>query len=240
VLLVLGVAVACGGRTHFIGPNPSDDSAGSGGKASRGGSTSAGGKASRGGSFGVAGTLNIDVGGNGSILGGTSTGGSLCLCLPDDCAPGYYRELDPTGCCGAGPCVLDCRDLGCPDIDVDCRQGTHQGTLPGDCCPTCVPDKPSSCEEAKELYEKFRGDTFDKYGYLDCAARGCAIAVETNRCAVTCGTLVSAIGREAIEAELELYAEATCSICPLPTEPACLPKPPASCNVGECTFDVPG
>lgn len=239
VLLVLGVAVACGGRAHDITPSPSDDAASSAGTTSRGGGTSAGGKASRGGSFAVAGTLSINLGGSGITLGGTGTGGCTCG-VPDECAPGYYRELDPGGCCGSGPCLLDCRDVGCPDIEIYCDAGLHVGTLPGDCCPRCVGDEPSSCEEAQKLYEKFRGETFDKYGFLDCTSSGCAIAVESNRCAVTCGTLVPAIGREAIEEELELFAEANCSICPLPTKPVCLPKPHASCNVTECTFDVPG
>lgn len=239
MLLVLGVAAACGGRTHDITPNPSNDAASSAGTPSRSGNASVGGKTSQAGSFAAAGTLSINLGGSGTALGGTGTGGCTCS-LPDECAPGYYRELDPGGCCGSGPCLLDCRDVGCTDIEISCDPGLHVGTLPGDCCPTCVSDKPSSCEEAKELYEKFRGDTFGKYGYLDCTSRGCAIAVESNRCAVNCGTLVSAIGRDAIEEELELYAEAICSICPLPTKPVCLPKPPASCNVEECTFDVPG
>jgi hypothetical protein len=240
-LLVLGAAVACGSRTSLLAPDQSDDAGGNAGVSSRGGKGSTGGKTSRGGNVGVAGTLAINLSGSGSTLGGTSAGGSPCVCeLPDECAPGYYREVEPSVCCGGGPCLLDCRDLGCPDIDVDCRPGMHRGTLPGDCCPSCVPDKPSSCEEAKELYENFRAHTFGKYASLSCTPRGCAIAGESNRCAITCGTLVPAVGRDAIEEELALFAEATCSMCPLPTKPVCLPKPPSSCNVTECTFDVPG
>ena len=99
----------------------------------------------------MAGALGINVSGSGSTLGGTSTG-SPCSCeMPDECAPGYYRELDEGRCCGSAFCMLDCRDLSCPEIDVDCRSGMHRDTLPGDCCPRCVPDEPSSCEEAKEL-----------------------------------------------------------------------------------------
>lgn len=238
-LLALGVAVACGGRSHDITPTPSDDAASSAGTPSRSGNTSVGGRTSQAGSFAMAGTLSINLGGSGTTLDGTGTGGCSCG-VPDECAPGYYRELDPGGCCSSMPCVLDCRDVPCSDIYMDCGPGMHRGTFPGQCCPTCVPDNPGSCQEAQELYERFRAETFGKYGYLDCTSRGCAIAVESNRCSVTCGTLVSAIGRDAIEEELELFAEATCSICPPPTEPVCLPKPPASCNVGECTFDKPG
>ena len=242
VLLALGAAVACGGRTRFLAPDRSEDMASSAGTASHGASTGAGGKTSPGGSFSVAGTLSIGVGGR-SNIGGTGVGGSsTCICeLPEECAPGYYRKIDPGTCCGSGPCVLDCRDVSCIEIDLDCRAGMHVGTLPGNCCDTCVPDNPPSCLEAQELYKQFRADTFGKYGALSCTPRGCAIASESNRCSITCGTLVPAVGRDAIEEELELFAEATCSMCPLPTKPVCLPKPPASCNVTEeCTFDSPG
>ena len=237
-MLVLGVAVACGGKTSFLDTDATADSAGA---TSRAGKASTGGKTNRGGSSSAAGTLSLDVGGS-ATLGGTSTGGSqTCACeLPEECAPGYYRELDPGLCCGGGPCLLDCRDVTCSDIDLDCQPGMHVGTLPGDCCAKCVPDVPLTCAEAKDLYEKFRAETFAKYGSLSCSPRGCAIATENNRCAIDCGTLVPAVGRDAIEEELELFAEANCAACPWPTKVMCLPKPPASCYVDECTYDKPG
>lgn len=238
ILLVLGLAVACGGRARFLAPDASDDVGGSAGSSSRSGSAGTGGKTSLGSGPSAAGTLSFDVGGSASILGGTGSGGSsTCTCEPlQACAPGYYREVDPTVCCSEGPCVLDCRDVGCTDIDLDCNAGMHVDTLPGECCPGCVPDNPPSCEVAKELYAKFRAATLAKHWALGCAPQGCAMAGENNRCAVNCGTPVPAATLNAIEEELGLFAEATCSNCPPPIEPVCLPTPPLECSVNECTF----
>lgn len=236
MLLVLGVAVACGGRTSFLAPDQSDETGGSAGATSQGGKSNAGGKPSRGGNPGVAGSLVFPIAGTGSTLGGTSTGGSPCKCEPlEECAPGYYRASQPGFCCAGGPCLLDCREVGCTDIDLDCQPGMHVGTLPGECCPSCVPDNPPSCETAKKLYMEFRAEALARFGLLGCFP-GCAMAGESNRCAVTCGTPVVTVARDALEEELGLFAEATCSACPLPTKPVCLPTPPLSCNVGECTF----
>jgi hypothetical protein len=233
VLLGFGVAIACGGRSSFT---PRDEPDGAGGSVSSSGKASAGGKTSTGGKANSAGG-NLNLGAVTSFGGTVTSGGSsVCACDPVACRPGYYQLPAPQSCCG-GECVLDCRDVGCTDIDLDCQEGMHVGTLPDECCERCVPDNPPPCEVARDLYEQYRAKTIGKYAALGCSPGGCALAGENNRCAISCGIVIPAAGRDFLEEDLGLFAEATCSSCPLPEEPPCLPIPPLTCSGGEeCVF----
>ena len=238
MLIVLGIAAACGGRTTFVAPDQSSDAAGSAGAASRGGSSSTGGKTSRGGSFSTAGKLGSNLSGSANAFGGSSTGGAPCGCEPPAaCEPGFYWQPVSSDCCEGGDCVLDCRDVSC--VDRDCDPGMEMRSLPGDCCPRCLTVNAPPCEEAKKLYEEFRANTLAKYGAMGCSPRGCAIAQESNRCLATCGTPVPFVARDFIEEDLGNFAEETCAACPPVEQPVCLPIPPYACNANECTFAVP-
>jgi hypothetical protein len=146
-------------------------------------------------------------------------------------------SLPVGGGSGAGGSALDCRGMDCIDKDLDCAPGSHPDTLPNECCPSCVIDEPPPCDQAQVLYYNYRKSLLVEYASRGCTASGCASFVENNRCTITCGTLIPAQWSTRIEEELMLFAEETCSSCPEPQVPACLPWPPFSCFLDSCSLD---
>jgi len=212
-LSMLAVAMACGGRTL----STDNELTGTSGSAT-GGSSATGGKTH--GSAPTAGT-------------------GPCLCLGVFCSVGSKWVPDPSVCCG-GECVLACDDVACSDVDLTCRPGKHVGLLADECCPQCVPDAPPSCDLAMQAYREFRIERLTKYQSAGCQDSGCALFSESNRCASTCGAPIASAFRDAIEEELSVFAEQTCSQCPKQFPNPCPSAPPFSCIDNSCQAQPKG
>ncbi len=230
-LLLVSAALSCGGR--FL----ERDSGGNDGATDGAGARdAASGRSGAGGS----GPSN---GGQPQAAGTTAMAGASCACPLIGCSAGYVPVPPAPGECCSSECRLDCTDVGCSDIDLDCREGFHVGTLPDECCPRCLPDVPVSCVMATVQYGLLRNDLLAKYQSQGCdgTIAGCSLFQELNRCAVRCGTPIPRQARDLIEEELHNFAYDYCTDCPQPEQPNC-PEPGAfSCQAdASCQFDSIG
>jgi hypothetical protein len=246
LLVCLGALHACGGRTFDAGDAANGGSGpgkvGPGAGSSKAGAPGAGTKPP--GNPGNPGTgTPIGVGGTSGAVpptGGASTGGSSTCgpCMQIGCTTGYVLAPPKPGDCCSSECVLDCRDEGCSDIDLGCREGFHVGTLADECCPRCLPDMPLPCEVAIQRYERLRTELIAKYQGLGCSSRGCVVFGESNRCRSTCGTPIPYEARDLIEEDLGNFAADWCGECPRELPQPCPAPANVGCNLDQCTYIV--
>jgi hypothetical protein len=243
-LLVIGVAGACGGHTDNTDTGSPDraaeatDVGGSGASTKQGGPSAAGKTAGRAGATSPnAGSPSRSSGGDGSAgeptasMPETAGAGGSCDCEPDMiCEPGYVVSQDPSKCCR---CVVDCLSVGC--LELDCPAGSHEAQDDYECCPSCVADQPLTCAQAREKYEQRRGELMASIESMGCTDDAdCTYFWEDNRCDVTCGTPLPLAGRDAIEDELDDFAEQSCTNCPQ-EQPIECPRPlPSTCVDSVC------
>lgn len=238
-LLAFGVAAACGGHTandtdettNVAGstnskqkdPAPAGKASGQGGSDGSSGGTGSG-ATSSGGQVDVAGAATLGV------ENAAGAGGS-CHCDPEmQCDPGYVVSEEPGKCCR---CVLDCLSVGC--VELDCPAGTHEVQESWECCPSCVEDEPLSCEEAKQKYDGKRSELVSQAQSVGCKVDDdCSRFWEQNRCNQTCGAPIPEAAREALEDELDAFAEDNCSNCPEPDPIPCARPLPPTCVDGAC------
>ncbi|HYJ10356.1 MAG TPA: hypothetical protein VEX18_15135 [Polyangiaceae bacterium] len=222
VLAATALLAACGGRYAEV--------EGEGGGASSGASTGSGGS-------GQGGKKAGGKAGNSSTAGSSSVGGKStgtagtagCACPDVDCAPGYVKQLNPSGCCEV--CVpLDCTLVPCPG--VACGSGSQLYYPPDQCCPVCGP---STCEEQRKNYIVFREQLVAKYSGLGCMSdMDCTVLYDSNACSVGCGgAAIPWLYEKDIHLSLEAYAKA-CTGCPPLPVPPCEPPLPAACVQGRC------
>jgi len=211
--LLLG---ACGGESaHHGAPN--------GGSGATGGASTTGGDSGAGGSGG-----SNDKGGDAGSSGSapvSACGKVTCPAIPTSCK---RIVQEPDACCPT------CLDTGCdPCPALDCAEGTHSETVPGDCCPSCVADPPDACTTGQMEYADLRAALLDKYGSSGCAnSSDCTLVSEHNACNVACNVALPAV--TAVNFTSNLDARATdCATCPPPAELDCEAQL-AACVNGHC------
>jgi hypothetical protein len=222
VLAATALLAACGGRysQYEDGGGGANGGASTGSGGSGQGGKKAGGKA---GNSSTAGSSSV----GGKSIGTAGTAG--CACPDVDCAPGYVRQLDPSGCCEV--CVpLDCRNVACPGIA--CGSGSELFYPPDQCCPVCGP---SNCDAERKDYVVFRDQLVAKYGGLGCMSDSdCTLLYDSNACSSGCGGAAIPLAYEKdIHVSLEAYAK-VCAGCPPVPVPPCEPPLPAACVQGRC------
>jgi hypothetical protein len=224
VLAATALLAACGGRYAEVegegGGASSGASTGSGGSGQ--GGTKAGGKA---GNSSTAGSSSV----GGKSTGTSGTSGCACPTFDFECAPGYVKQLNPSGCCEV--CVpLDCTLVPCPG--VACGSGSQLYYPPDQCCPVCGP---STCEEQRKDYLLFRDQLVAKYAGFACMSdMDCTVLYDSNACSVGCGgAAIPWLYEKDIHLSLDAYAKA-CTGCPPLPVPPCEPPPPPACVQGRC------
>lgn len=213
------------GRSTTMGGTSTGTGGGSnGGASSKGGRAGTGGGKAAGGAVGVGGKA---TGGSFGSSGTTSSGGG-CACPVIQCVPGYNLVPDADGCCFH--CESQCERVMCPGIA--CGSGSHLEAVPGQCCPTCVPD---SCAAQRANYTQFRDRVIEKYSTLGCMSDSdCAYIYEKNNCVVGCAISIPFGVSNEVDNMLRTYAQENCSPnCMLPSPP-CEPAPQPSCFKGWC------
>ncbi|HSU40265.1 MAG TPA: hypothetical protein VLJ38_11875 [Polyangiaceae bacterium] len=207
----------CGGESARHGAPASD------GGATSGMSTTGGAGGSDGSSIANGGTLPSDAGGSGA-LGGSSAGSSGSMpALP--CSNVTCPSI-PTSCKrivqAADACCPTCLDTGCDVCPaLDCAEGTHTETVPGDCCPSCVADPPDACATGQQVYADVRAMLLDKYGSSGCSnSTDCTFVSESNACSVTCGVALPLSTAQDFTQTLGSLLTG-CATCPAPSELVC-------------------
>jgi hypothetical protein len=229
--LLVGTAVlagACGGKSAT--DDDGNDTSGKGGATSAAGGTSsgkggAGDTTSMGGSSvgGSSGTGDPGKGGSGAE---PNCGGVLCSPIPTTCKE-IVQEV--------GACCPICTDTGCEKCpDLDCEEGTHAETVPGDCCPSCLTDPPDACEMGMQAYDQLREALLEKYGSLGCVnSTECTVVHEDNACAASCGIVLPSVTASSYVDNLS-SAAVGCSTCEPPFPIPCPAGGPAACVNGKC------
>jgi hypothetical protein len=206
--LLLSVALllaACGGESEHHGKPTSDSGATSG--------------------------MSTTGGAGGSAGSSVANGGALpcskvtCPSIPTSCK----RIVQ-----AADACCPTCLDTGC-DVcaALDCAEGTHSETVPGDCCPSCVADPPDACATGQQVYADVRAMLLDKYGSSGCSnSTDCTLVSENNACSVACSVVLPLSTAHNFVANLESLA-AGCATCPPAGEVDCKAQA-AACVNGRC------
>lgn len=206
--LLVGASLALGGCAGRSTSHGDDD----GGTGNTSGTSATGGTVSgSGGTHDAGGTTSV---GDAPGIGGTSVGGTT-----------------NSGFGGTGGTVTTGCDTGCPD--VDCTRGQHLETLPGACCPSCLPGPSRECATGQESYTLLRNQLLDKYGSLGCKTDAdCALVTEDNACMAICNIALPSSTVMNYVANLNSYASG-CASCDSPTRSPCQ-KASAACMNGEC------
>jgi hypothetical protein len=216
----------CGGQSEL----PTHDSSRGGGNAASGGKTSTSGGEDSGGAeltaFGGTGTSSTWVTSTGGNTAAVDCNKVLCGALPTTCKSIVQK---PDACCPV------CLDSGCdPCVDITCPSGTHVETPVGACCPECVVDKPSACEQGRIDYASFRTSLIEKYGYSGCKnSSECIIVRENNQCVAGCGIPLPTAMSASAQSNLDSMASSYCSTCSPPDPVLCEVMAPACVN-GKC------
>jgi hypothetical protein len=251
LVVAVSALVACGGRTMVTnedgeggtsnkspttgGPGkgvPSSAGNGPNTSSGTGGSPSASGPSAPGGA-------PVPTTGGTLGMGASSSAGAAVMCGPcrsPVCPAGYVPVPPEPGVCCSSGCQLDCSNVFCSDIDLDCGPGFHVGTLPDECCAQCLRDDPIPCEVAKAQYQMLRSERIAKYQALGCDPRGCFLFQERNRCSSSCGTPIPRDARDLIEEDLANWAWDNCTECPQPDEQPCLEPPASGCVANQCQY----
>lgn len=220
---------ACGGESEHHG-KPTSDSGATSGMSTTGG---AGGNA--GSSVANGGTLPSDAGGSGAV-GGSSAGSSGSMpALP--CSKVTCPSI-PTSCKrivqATDACCPTCLDTGCEVCPaLDCAEGTHSESAPGDCCPSCVADPPDACATGQQVYAGLRATLLDKYGSSGCSnSTDCTLVSENNACSIACNVVLPLSTAHNFVDNLDSLAMG-CATCPPPGEVDCKAQA-AACVNGRC------
>lgn len=204
-----------------------------------GGATAAAG-APRGGAFGGAyggafggayGGAFAGASGFGGSGGAQSCTGIICAPIPSSC-----RKLiqDPAACCPT------CVDTGCGlCAPLTCPVGTHQETVKGDCCPSCVANPPDQCTRGQKDYANTRQQMFEKYSSSGCRnSPDCTLVLESNACAYVCNVPLPKALSSSFTSGLQQLGATNCATCSAPTKTTCESLIPACLN-GKCVGASP-
>jgi len=210
------------------------------------------------------------AGANSTGAGGGGAGSPHCTgaCSTIGCGPGYHSFKLVDACCAT--CVPDgqggaaaggaaaggaaaggaaaggaaaggaggqCQVL-C--VAANCAKGSKLRTLPGSCCPTCVPEL-NACSNGQAGYDELRKMLLAQDGVLSCLTTSdCVPLTSYAYCGDTCSNIpIAKSTAAAIEPQLSAWASAECSTCTPEYPPCPAPLPPA-CIAGQCTTGTLG
>jgi len=223
-----GSSAGTGGAGDTSAGGTANAGNGSGGDAVTAGAPDPGGKG--GSDFpGKGGTSGSGDPGKGGSGVGPDCGGVLCSAIPATCKE-IVQEV--------GACCPICTDTGCDKCpDLDCEDGTHAETVPGDCCPSCLVNPPDACEMGKQAYEQTREALLDKYGSLGCAnsSECTVVGPVVDACAFSCPIVLPTVAASSYDDNLNAAAEG-CATCDVPLPIPCPMPGPAACVNGKCTM----
>ncbi len=224
-----GEGGAGGSSLGHGGTLPSDTGGSSavGGDSSVGGSSAGSGAVGGDSSVGGSGGSN-DKGGDAGSSGSrpvSACGNVTCPAIPTSCK---RIVQEPDACCPT------CLDTGCDVCPaVDCAEGTHSETVPGDCCPSCVADPPDACATGQTTYADVRAALLEKYGSSGCSnSSDCTLVSEYNACNVACAVALPVPTAVNFTSNLDALGK-DCATCPAPAEIDCEAQV-AACVNGRC------
>jgi len=113
--------------------------------------------------------------------------------------------------------------------------------MPGDCCPSCVPEPPDACEKGRAAYVDLRAQLVDKYGSITCnSSAECALVQEDNLYQFACPIALPSSTTESFKSNIQ-QAEVSCSSCRLTDRaPILCETVIAACVNGRCTAQLTG
>ena len=117
-----------------------------------------------------------------------------------------------------------------------CPKGQTLKRLPGDCCPSCVPD-PDACSQGAAAYQALLEQLLAQPSALSCSKDSdCTILAPNASCGDPCATHpVSVTAAMSIEPQLSQLAGDQCAGCPALQVP-CTSSFPVLCIDGTCAF----